>query len=70
VAEHYTIRYAGDMDTAVHGSRRGGLEFMRETWPKKIAAGNRRRAFSFDPNMKFEHHHSRLSPPPVAVAEV
>jgi len=26
--------------------------------PNKIAAGNRHRAFSFDQDMKFEHHHS------------
>ena len=37
--------------------------------PNKIAAANSHRAFSFDLNMKFAHHHSRLSPQPVAVAE-
>jgi hypothetical protein len=38
--------------------------------PNKIAAGNRHHAFSFDLTMKFEHHHCRLSPQPVAAAEL
>jgi hypothetical protein len=38
--------------------------------PNKIAAANSHRPFSFDLDMKFEHHHSRLSPQPVAVAEL
>jgi len=36
--------------------------------PNKIAAANSHRPFSFDADMEFEHHHSRLSPQPVAVA--
>jgi hypothetical protein len=38
--------------------------------PNKIAAVNSHRAFSFDLNMRFGHHHSRLGPQPVAVAEL
>jgi hypothetical protein len=39
-------------------------------WVQQIAAANSHRAFSFALNMKFEHHHSRLNPQPVAVAEL
>ena len=39
-------------------------------WSNKIAAANSHRPFSFDLNMKFERHHSRLSLQPVAVAEL
>jgi hypothetical protein len=39
-------------------------------WPNKIAAASSHRPFSFDLSMKFDHHHSRLSPEPVAVAEL
>jgi hypothetical protein len=41
-----------------------------ETPPNKIAAAKSHRTFSFDVNMKSEHHHSRLSLQPVAVAEL
>jgi hypothetical protein len=41
-----------------------------KSWPNKIAAANRHRPFRFDLNMKLDHHHSRLSPQPVAVAEL
>ena len=51
----------------------GGGHIFRELTtmqPNKIAAANCHRPFRFDLNMKFEHHHSRLSPQPVAVAEL
>jgi hypothetical protein len=35
----------------------------------QIAAATSHCPFRFDLNMKFEHHHSRLSPQPAAVAE-
>jgi len=38
------------------------------TMPNKIVVANSHRPFSFDLNMKFEHHHSKLSSQPVAVA--
>jgi hypothetical protein len=38
--------------------------------PNKSPAAHSHRAFSFDLNMKLEHHHPRLSPQPVAVAEL
>jgi hypothetical protein len=38
--------------------------------PNKNAAAYYHRPFRFDLNMKFEHHYSRLSPQPVAVAEL
>jgi hypothetical protein len=37
---------------------------------RQMASAHSHRAFRFDPAMKFEHHHSRLSPQPVAVAEL
>jgi hypothetical protein len=36
----------------------------------KIAAGNRHRAFSFDPAMKFGYHHYSQRQSPVAVPEL
>jgi hypothetical protein len=38
--------------------------------PNKIAAGNRHRAFSYDRQMKFEHHHCSQRQAPVAVPEL
>jgi len=38
--------------------------------PNKIAAGNRHRPFSFDRDMKFEHHHCSQAQSPVAVPEL
>jgi hypothetical protein len=37
---------------------------------RQMASAHSHRPFRFDLNMKFEHHHSRLSPQPVAVAEL
>jgi hypothetical protein len=37
---------------------------------RQMASADSHCPFSFDLNMKFEHHHSRLSPQPVAVAEL
>jgi hypothetical protein len=41
-----------------------------DRWPNKTPAANGGESFSFDVNMKFEHHHSRLCLQPVAVAEL
>jgi hypothetical protein len=43
---------------------------MVAMWPDNSQAASSHRAFSFDLNVKFEHHHSRLNPQPVAVAEL
>jgi hypothetical protein len=41
-----------------------------DAYAKPVAAATSHRPFRFDLNMKFEHHHSKMSPQPVAVAEL
>jgi hypothetical protein len=44
--------------------------FIEAMAAKRIAAGSRRRAFSFDRAMKFEHHHRSQRQAPVTAPEL